>query len=91
MVFQAPDGQTLTTPANKTAVTDALTAARTADVASVASPFTAGTVSKDGTVGYATISYTKPAVDLTAADTAALTDARRPRREDAGLQVSDRR
>jgi putative drug exporter of the RND superfamily len=87
VVFSAPDGQTLSTPANKAAVDAALAAAKTADVASVASPFTAGTVSKDGTVGYGSISYAKPAVDLTAADRHALTAAK-AQAEDAGLQVS---
>ncbi len=87
VVFRAPDGQTLTSAANKAAVVKALTSATTRDVASVASPFTAGTVSKDGTVGYASLSYSKPAVDLTAADKSALEDAR-AQAEDAGLEVA---
>jgi RND superfamily putative drug exporter len=87
VVFKAPEGETLSTPANKSAVTAALRAVRTPDVASVASPFDSGTVSRDGTVGYATVSYTRPAVDLTQADRAALDDGR-SRAEKAGLQVA---
>ncbi len=87
VVFSAPEGQTLTTPANKAAVTTALRALRTRDVASVASPFASGTVSKDGSVGYATVSYSRPAVDLTRADKAALEDTR-SLAENAGLRVA---
>ncbi len=87
VVFQAPDGEQLTGPANSRAVDKALAQAQTKHVASVASPFAAGTISADGTVGYATISYTKPAVDLTGTDLDRLEDARTSA-ESAGLDVA---
>jgi len=87
VVFRAPAGETLSSAANKKAVADALSTATTRDVATVVSPFDAGAVSKDGTVGYATITYSKPAVDLTAADTGALEDAK-AQAGDTGLVVA---
>ncbi len=87
VVFAAPQGETLTTPANKQAVNDALTTLKTPAVVSVADPFTAGTISKDGTVGYATVTYSKPAVELSSADTDALKNAQTQAR-DAGLKVA---
>jgi len=87
VVFGAPAGETLSSAANKKAVADALSTATTRDVATVVSPFDAGAVSKDGTVGYATITYSKPAVDLTAADTGALEDAK-AQAGDTGLVVA---
>ncbi|MDX6359098.1 MAG: putative drug exporter of the superfamily, partial [Nocardioidaceae bacterium] len=73
--------------ANMRAVSNALTAAQTKHVASVADPFSSGTVSKDGSVGYATISYTRPAVELTTTDTSALRTAKADATA-AGLQVA---
>ena len=87
VVFQAPAGQTLATPANTQAVTDALTTLKTADVTAVASPFDVGTISRDGTVGYATVSYALTAVELTDADRNAL-DQAEAQAEDAGLRVA---
>ena len=87
VVFKAPAGETLSSAANKKAVADALSTATTRDVVTVVSPFAAGAVSKDGTVGYATITYSKPAVDLTAADTGALEDAK-AQAGDTGLVVA---
>ena len=87
VVFEAPAGETLSSAANKKAVADALSTATTRDVVTVVSPFAAGAVSKDGTVGYATITYSKPAVDLTAADTGALEDAK-AQAGDTGLVVA---
>jgi putative drug exporter of the RND superfamily len=87
VVFQAPRGQTIATAANKAAVKDALAVAKSEDVASMASPFTTGTVSKDGTVAYATISYSKQAVDLTSADKTALENAKAQATR-AGLRVA---
>ncbi|MFT4082891.1 MAG: MMPL family transporter [Nocardioides sp.] len=68
LVFKTDDGSTLTSAANKRAVTAALKEVKTKHVASITSPYDAGTISKSGTVGYATISYTKQSVDLTDAD-----------------------
>lgn len=87
VVFEAPDGQTLDTAANQQAITDALADVTTSHVDSVADPFTAGTVSPDKTVGYATITYTEPAVELTDTDTDAL-EAVKDKAEDAGLDVA---
>ncbi len=87
VVFQAPAGQSLGGPGNRKVLMDALAAARTEGVTSIADPFTTGTVSKDGTVAYATISYSEPAVDLSAADTSALEQVR-TQAEEAGFSVS---
>ena len=77
----------MTAPANQKAVTDALGVLTTQDVASVTSPFDVGAVSKDGTVGYASVSYSTPAVGLTDADRVALEDAK-AQAKDAGLVVA---
>ncbi len=53
----------------------------------VTDPFTAGTLSEDGRVGYATVTYSETAVDLTAGDKDALEDARASA-EAAGLGVA---
>ena len=59
----------------------------TGHVASVADPFTTGTVSPDGRTAYAVVSYDRPAVELTAADEDAMHDAVATL-EDAGLTVA---
>ncbi len=87
VVFEAPDGQPLTDAANKKAVTEALAEVKTDNVQSIADPFTAGTISQNGRVGYATVSYTQQAVALTDADRDALTTAQTSA-EDAGLTVA---
>ncbi|TIC84151.1 MMPL family transporter [Nocardioides sp. GY 10127] len=89
VVFSAPDGETLTDAANTQAVEDAL-AGLTKDsthVVSVADPFTTGTVSPDGTVAYATVSYSVQAVELDEADKDALATVKADG-EDAGLVVA---
>lgn len=75
IVFEAPDGQTLTTPENQTAVLDAIDATRTDHVISTTDPFATGTVSQDGSVAYATVSYDRTSIELTEADRTALEDA----------------
>ncbi|WGL52985.1 MMPL family transporter [Nocardioides sp. BP30] len=87
VVFQAPKGQQLTSASNKAAVERALALVKTKDVVSVADPFTAGTVSKDGTVAYASVSYAKQAVDLTDADKSAA-EAAKASGTKAGLTVA---
>ena len=87
VVLQAPPGQTLVSNGNKKAVTSALKLVKSRNVVTVASPFTSGTVSKDGRVGYAAVSYAKPSVDLTAGDRDAL-EAAKEKAEDAGLRVA---
>ncbi|CAI9405267.1 MMPL family transporter [Nocardioides sp. T2.26MG-1] len=87
LVFEAPDGQRVTAGANERAVEDALQALSGGDqVAAVSDPFDEGTVSEDGTITYATITYTADAVDLTELSKSALEDAA-DRARAAGLSV----
>ena len=87
VVVQAPEGEQVTSPANQEVVTTALEELTTGHVASVADPFTTGTVSPDGRTAYAVVSYDRPAVELTAADEDAMHDAV----ADAGGRRPDRR
>ena len=75
VVVQAPEGEQVTSPATQEVVTTALEELTTGHVASVADPFTTGTVSPDGRTAYAVVSYDRPAVELTAADEDAMHDA----------------
>jgi RND superfamily putative drug exporter len=72
VVFEAAEGQSLTDAANQAAVTAALAELDGADVASIADPFTAGTVSENGRVGYATVTFTEAAIELADSDKEAL-------------------
>ncbi|MHA4816601.1 MMPL family transporter [Streptomyces aculeolatus] len=58
VVFEAPDGQRLTSGAHKDGV-EALVAGlgQAHQVAAVTDPYAAGTVSKDGAIGYAQVTY----------------------------------
>ena len=87
VVFESQDGQRLDTLANKQAIAAALTEVKTKHVSSVADPFTGGTVSPDGRVAYATISYSEPSVELTATDIDALR-AVKDQAERSGLDVA---
>ncbi len=87
VVFESQDGQRLDTLANKQAIAAALTEVKTKHVSSVADPFTGGTVSPDGRVAYATISYSEPSVELTATDIDALR-AVKNQAERSGLDVA---
>lgn len=87
IVFEAPRGESLTDADNKAIVTDALAALSTKNVQASADPYAAGTISEDGRVGYATVTYAKTSVDLTDADTGALKDAASAA-EEAGLNVA---
>jgi len=87
IVFEAPEGSSLADPAQQQAVQASLAELDSPDVASVVDPYTGGTISQDGRVGYATVSYTEPSVELSAADTGALEDAKQTA-EDAGLGVA---
>ncbi len=86
IAFQAPEGETLTEGENKQLVADTLAAVKTDSVVSTTDPFTAGTVSEDGTVAYGTVTYDKPSIELKAADRTALEDAPE-KAEEAGLTV----
>ncbi|MEH3033071.1 MAG: MMPL family transporter [Aeromicrobium erythreum] len=84
IVVQAPEGQRVADDRQQVAA--ALKEATTDHVASVADPFTAGAVSRDGRTAYATISYDRQASELTQADKDALEDARASL-DDAGLRA----
>jgi len=86
LVFEAPAGTQVEGAENRRTISAALKAARTANVESVSDPFRDGTVSKDGSVAYADIDYTKTAVDLTTADRDGLTKAKNLA-DDAGLKA----
>ena len=65
MVFTAPEGTTLADPANQDAIQASLAqAAKGEEVEQVIDPYEAGTISKDGTIGFADVIYPKPAADL---------------------------
>src|SRR6478609_8148267 len=87
VVIQAPEGEQVTSAANQAAVTTALEELTTGRVATIADPFTTGTVSPDGRTAYAVVSYDRPAVELTEADEDAMHDAGGTL-EDAGLTVA---
>ncbi|NKY32292.1 MMPL family transporter [Nocardia speluncae] len=87
VVFEAPAGRSLTEPAYNSAVATALRELSTENVQSVADPFTAGSLSPDGRVGYAAVTYTKTANELTDADRSALETAAH-NAESAGLDVA---
>ncbi|WP_037160152.1 MMPL family transporter [Rhodococcoides fascians] len=87
IVFEAPEGQSLTEPSNRTAVADAIASVQSEHVASATDPFTAGTISENGRAAYATVTYTTPAIDLVDADRTALDEAKTVG-ENAGLTVA---
>ncbi|WP_280463274.1 MMPL family transporter [Nocardia carnea] len=87
VVFEAPEGRSLTEPAYNSAVATALRELSTENVQSVADPFTGGTLSPDGRVGYAAVTYSKTANELADADRSALETAAH-NAEDAGLDVA---
>jgi len=79
-VFAAPEGEELERhrPGIEAAV------ARIADVepvATVTDPFTAGTVSPDGRIGFAAIGFERPSTELGPEPLAAITEAMEPARE----------
>ncbi|WP_269774475.1 MMPL family transporter [Bacillus siamensis] len=66
VIFGAEDGKKLTSKPEKQAIEDTLKKIKTDhSVASIASPFETGTISKDGSVAYADITYKKAADDIT--------------------------
>ncbi|MEU6660665.1 MMPL family transporter [Streptomyces sp. NPDC046821] len=74
VVFKAPAGEKLTDAANKADIQDTVAQikASSKQVASVADPFVVHTVSKDGTIAYASASYKVPGMELTDGDRDAL-------------------
>jgi RND superfamily putative drug exporter len=80
-VFAAPEGGHL--DGHRDAVSRALAGVRgVAGVTAVADPFAAGTVSPDGRIGYATIAFDTPALDVGPAQISAIGDSLDPARAD---------
>ncbi|MFC9313482.1 MMPL family transporter [Streptomyces nigra] len=87
VVFKAPDGQKMTDAGNKAAVEDTVRELSDgSEVASVADPYTANAVSKDGTTAYASVKYKVSGMELEDTSREALEDAAQDAR-DAGLTV----
>lgn len=87
VVFEAPVGRSLTEPSYSSAVAAALRGLTTENVQSMTDPFTGGTLSQDGRVGYASVSYGKTANELPDADRTALENAAHAA-ENSGLSVA---
>ncbi|KAB8166974.1 MMPL family transporter [Streptomyces sp. 3MP-14] len=66
VVFEAPEGGAIANPETRAAIerTIAELADSSPEVAVVADPFTAGTVSDDGRIAFASVTYDAPAMDL---------------------------
>ncbi|MPY60934.1 MMPL family transporter [Streptomyces spongiae] len=66
IVFKAPEGQTMTTPAHKAEVEKAVKEVKDGSdqIASVADPYTAGAVSKDGSTAYVSVTYKVTAAEV---------------------------
>ena len=65
VVYEAPAGEKLTDPENKTAVMGSVKEATKAkDVTQVVDPYTAKAISKDGRIGYADVIYPVPADEV---------------------------
>ncbi|MEN3586440.1 MMPL family transporter [Streptomyces sp. ZYX-F-203] len=87
IVFQAPDGESMTDAANKATVDKTVKElADGSEVTSVADPYTAGSVSQDGTVAYASVRYDVSGFELEQSSKDALEDAAESARE-SGLTV----
>ncbi|SEN09806.1 MMPL family transporter [Actinacidiphila rubida] len=87
MVFKAPNGQKITAGPNKAAVEKVVTDLKNSpQKGTVADPFTADAVSKDGTTAYASVTYTAKSTEITDATHTAIEDAAQHGR-DAGLTV----
>ncbi|MEV0439874.1 MMPL family transporter [Streptomyces spectabilis] len=67
VVFKAPDGEKVTDPANKAAISKTVTALKSGSdqVARADDPFAAKAVSKDGTTAYASVTYKVTSMELT--------------------------
>ncbi|WP_031487567.1 MMPL family transporter [Streptomyces bicolor] len=87
VVFKAPDGEKMTDAANKATVEKTVQEVSDgSEVVSVADPYKAHAVSKDGTIAYASVRYEAPGMELKDASRDALEDAGQQAR-DAGLTV----
>lgn len=87
MVFKAPGGQKVTAGENKAAVEKVVGELRhTPQRATVADPYIAGTVSKDGSTAYTTVTFQVKSTEITDATHTAIETAAQHGR-DAGLDV----
>src|SRR5450830_215559 len=87
VVFAAPPGQQLTSAGNRAAVEKVVAKLKAApQVAVVVDPLQGRTINRTGTIGYAQVTYQKPAIELTTQAQDALTAAVLPGRN-AGLTV----
>lgn len=75
IVYQAPEGSSLTDPQVKQAIKESLAGLNTESVASITSPYQSQTISQNGRVGVADIRYDGNSLQLTADDKSALEDA----------------
>lgn len=77
VVFEAPAGQTMKTPANKAKVEETVAALKSSSdqVARVTDPYTAKAVSQDGRVAYVSVSYKVSGMELTEETREALKEA----------------
>ena len=87
IVFQAPKGTTLADPANQAAIDQSLAAIDSSNVQTPADQRVLAQTSEDGTIGYASIQYSKTSVELTDADRTTLEDAA-AEAEKSGLKVA---
>ena len=87
VVFAAPNGQTLTSGSDRATVEKVVAKLKAApQVALVIDPFQGQTINRTGTIGYAQVTYQKPAIGLTTEAQNALKAAVLPGRS-AGLTV----
>ncbi|MFF3358262.1 MMPL family transporter [Streptomyces sp. NPDC002917] len=88
MVFKAPDGEQLSRPGYRAEIEKAVTGLKesSTQVASAADPFSAHTVSKDGSTAYSTVSYKVGSASLTEHTKDALQETADAAR-DSGLAV----
>ncbi|WP_217207494.1 MMPL family transporter [Streptomyces sp. AC550_RSS872] len=87
VVFKAPAGEKMTDAANRDAAQKTVEElGEGSEVASVADPYKADAVSKDGTIAYASVKYKVPGMELQDGTREALEDAAQDAR-DAGLTV----
>ncbi|MEU9335035.1 MMPL family transporter [Streptomyces sp. NPDC048290] len=87
VVFQAPDGERMTDPGNKSIVEDTVrTLSDGAEVTSATDPFTTNAVSENGAVAYTSVTYDVSGMELEDSTKDALEAAAQDAR-DAGLTV----
>lgn len=88
MVFAAPAGQRLAEPKLKEAIESSIARAKAGkQVIFVTDPFTTGTISKNGEIGYASVIYKVPVPSITNTSKTELEQSAQPARS-AGLTVA---